>query len=117
LIYQIANKTQDVVITKKASFASSFWLKSKGLMFKKKLSEDEVLFFKKAPSIHTCFMHFPIDIVFLDKNKRIIKITKALKPWRMTHCFKSSFTLEFSAEKAKKIPLRLGDILEFSPSA
>lgn len=97
----------------KAAVAKTFLQRLKGLMFKKNIDKDEALIFYSAESIHMFFMQFPIDVVFLDKNMRVIKICTALKPWSMTACFSSKITIELPARKASDTNTTVGDILEF----
>ena len=72
--------------------AKSFKDKLLGFMFKK--SADYSILFEKCNSIHTCFMRFNLDIIFMDKNKNIIKEVKNLKPWRIAVCRKAYYVLE-----------------------
>lgn len=81
-------------------------------MFDKSLPEGSALIFYHAPSIHTFFMRFPIDLVFLDKSMKVIRVVEALKPWRMAFCGRAYITLELPARKSSQISLRIGDILE-----
>lgn len=115
MVYFIVDKDKGTVISSKAQIANNFGLRLKGLMFKKKIDEKEALVFHNAPSIHTCFMNFAIDIVFLDKSNKVIKICKAVKPWRMVTCFNSALTIELPAHRAKHRSLALGDYLEITP--
>lgn len=75
--------------------AGSMAHKMKGLMFLDKMEGFDGLLFTRAYSIHTFFMKFPIDVLFLNKNKKIIKIIRNLKPWRMTLMYFNAYqTLE-----------------------
>ncbi len=105
------NKT----IIGEARIAKSFFSRLLGLMFKKEISRDSALCFYRASSIHTFFMRFPIDIVFLDKDKKIIRISEALRPWRAVYCPRSYLTIELTANKAYEIGLKVGDRLDLVP--
>src|SRR5712692_10226671 len=54
----------------------------KGLLGRSGLAEDEGLLLRPASSIHTWFMRFPIDAVFLDRELTVVGIAEALRPWR-----------------------------------
>lgn len=41
------------------------------------------LFLRPCTSIHTCFMRFPIDVIFLDAHDRVLKVRKHVRPWRL----------------------------------
>jgi uncharacterized membrane protein (UPF0127 family) len=84
-----------------------------GLMFKKKLENAEGLLIEPCNSIHTCFMRFSLDIVFISSQNRVVRIIRGMKPWRMTRMY-------FTAKKTLELPagtlpldLKVGDSLEF----
>jgi uncharacterized protein len=53
-----------------------------GLMGRKHLPQGHGLFLRPCSSIHTFFMRFPIDVVFIDRDNRVVKLCPAVKPWR-----------------------------------
>ena len=109
---KVVNKTKGIVVADRVSVAKSFWSRLKGLMFRSGMGENEGLIFYDAPSIHTFFMRFPIDVVFMDRQQRVVKISRALKPWRITSCFGSSLTLEIPANRSSAVSMESGDELE-----
>jgi len=84
-------------------------------MFRKRLDTDKGLIFYHTNSIHTCFMRFPLDIVFLDKNSRVVKIKRRLKPWRVTICLKAFTAIEFPSGYSYAKGMELGDLLKIKP--
>lgn len=83
-----------------------------GLMFREKIVGAEGLLLNPCRSIHTFFMRYDLDIVFLSRDNKIIKIIRNLKPWRMTWIyFRANKTLELPAGKLPS-ELKEGDILE-----
>jgi uncharacterized membrane protein (UPF0127 family) len=67
----------------KLDTADTFWKRAIGLLGKRGLEAGEGLLIPGCGSIHTCFMRFPIDVIFLDGENRVVKIVRAVKPWRM----------------------------------
>lgn len=65
-------------------------------------------------SIHMFFMRFPIDVVFLDKEDRAVKIVNAIKPWRTAMGGGGKKALELPAGTAASTGTQPGDHLEFS---
>ncbi|GHT72557.1 hypothetical protein AGMMS49950_11070 [Endomicrobiia bacterium] len=61
--------------------AETFWQRFSGFMFKK--SSPHAILFCRCNSVHTFFMRFNLDIVYLDKENKIVKIIKSLKPFRI----------------------------------
>lgn len=83
-----------------------------GLMFKEKLENADGLLINPCNSIHTCFMRYSLDVVFINKDNRVVKIIRDLKPWRMTGLyFEAKKTLELPAGKLP-LDLKVGDLLE-----
>jgi len=69
---------QDVIV------ASSIFTRLLGLMFRNKLDNGKAMLISPCNSIHTFFMKFAIDVIFLDREFKIIKIIRSMHPWRMS---------------------------------
>ncbi|HXH30922.1 MAG TPA: DUF192 domain-containing protein [Bacteriovoracaceae bacterium] len=83
-----------------------------GLMFKRKLTGAAGLLISPCNSIHTFFMCYSLDVVFLDGSHTVVKIIRGLKPWRMTWIyFRARQTLELPAGNLSG-ELKVGDVLE-----
>lgn len=105
----VTYKGQTVVTN--VSLADNFWTRLCGYMFRDTPHLPGILF-EPAPGIHTFFMNFPIDVVFMDKSNKIIKIYRHLKPWRHTWFhFNSTRVLEVPAGQIPS-ELKEGDVLE-----
>lgn len=111
----LINKSTKEVISSRAVIAGSFFSRLMGLMFKKSMDAESALVFYRAVSIHTFFMRFPIDVLFLDKESRIVKIYEALKPWRLVICPRAFAAIELAPHKSREKSLKAGDILELKP--
>ncbi len=84
----------------------------KGLLGRKGLKPGTAMVIKPCNSIHTLFMRFPIGVLFVDKENRIIKVISALKPFRITPVyFKAHFTIELPAGILESTSTCQGDIL------
>ena len=82
--------------------ADTFLTRFAGLMFRQKLPAATGLFLAPCNSVHMCFMRFAIDVVYLDKNYKIIKVVNNLKPWiGLSMCSKAWAVLEMTAGEAE----------------
>jgi uncharacterized protein len=54
----------------------------RGLLGRRSLELDEGLLLRPAGSVHTAFMRFPIDVVFVDEEGRVLRVADRVKPWR-----------------------------------
>jgi hypothetical protein len=83
------------IILENVVIADSFFSRLRGLMGKSEIDENEGLLIRPCNSVHTFFMKFNLDIVFIDKNFVILEICSDLAPNRITKIYKDSkFVIE-----------------------
>jgi uncharacterized protein len=73
--------------------ADTLFTRMKGLLGKKELLRGEALWIKLCFSVHTFFMQFPIDVLFLDKRNEVIAIVSDLTPNRLTRFYPRSVSV------------------------
>ncbi len=83
-------------------------------MGRRTLGEDEGLLIEPCSSIHTMFMRFAIDVVFLDKERRVVKVA-TVPPFRAALGGGSHAVLELPAGIAERNGLKVGDVLSLTP--
>jgi uncharacterized protein len=83
----------------------------RGLLGRRALPSGEGLLLRPAPSIHTAFMRFPIDAVFLDVDLQVVKLVQRLKPWRVASARNAKAVLELPAGESARRQLGLADRL------
>ena len=71
-------------VASQVDVADSLYSRVKGLMFDRSMPPNSALWIKGCRSIHTSFMNFSIDAIFVDHNLVVKRIYRELKPWRMT---------------------------------
>jgi uncharacterized membrane protein (UPF0127 family) len=106
-----------MVVAERCDVADRMLPRMRGLLGRSGLSSGEGIFLSPAPSVHTFFMRFAIDVVFLDASKTIVKIAHSVRPWRMTGARHASAALELPAGTASALGLRPGLPLVFSDGA
>ena len=99
------NKTSGEVIAENVKKAESFKDRLFGLIPRKSMDKSEGLILEPCSSIHTCFMKFAIDAVFLDENMKVIAIVNSMKPWRF-----SAWHMSASSVLELKAGIALGKI-------
>jgi uncharacterized membrane protein (UPF0127 family) len=87
-------------------------LRMRGLLGRSGLPAGEGMLLTPAPSIHTAFMRFSIDALFLDRELRVIKIVEKLAPWRVASKARAHAVLELAAGESARRGVRVGDLLE-----
>jgi hypothetical protein len=104
-------KEDGTVVCARCVVADSAWLRTKGLLGRESLDEEEGILLQPGSSIHMFFMRFAIDAVFLDRELRVRRIVADVKPWRMRSKLGSKAVLELPAGRCARVGLREGDRL------
>lgn len=109
---KLIQKETNTVIAEKVAIAESFWQRLKGLLGRRGLDANETLWIQRCDSIHTFFMKFPIDVVFVDKKLKVCGVSTNVKPWRIaTKYWQADSVFEFASPNPKVKNLRKGDLL------
>lgn len=110
----IENVTQQKKVSDDVKVAKNFFQRLKGLLGTKELRDNQGLWIPKCQGIHMFGMAFAIDALFLDKENRIIGMTKDLPPNKVGPTFlKAKSVLELPAGKIEREKICLGDQLAF----
>lgn len=92
--------------------AESLIKRGTGLLGRKNLDPGEALWIKPCNNIHTFFMKFSIDVIFIDRNLEIKKIAKSVKPFRLVGPYWRAYSvIETIAGFAEEKKLQIGDQL------
>jgi uncharacterized membrane protein (UPF0127 family) len=83
----------------------------KGLLGRAELPPGEGLLIRPTSGVHTAFMRFPIDVVFVDRGLRVLSIRKNVRPWRAVAQRGAHAALELCAGEAARQGLAAGDEL------
>ncbi|MDD2458197.1 MAG: DUF192 domain-containing protein [Eubacteriales bacterium] len=107
---------QGCIIWDNVRLADTPWARLRGLLGRRILMPGEGLVLTPCNQVHGLFMNFPIDLVFLDRERRVIQICR-LDPWQISpYVRKAQSVLEVPAGSAEG-RVRPGDQLELAPSA
>jgi uncharacterized membrane protein (UPF0127 family)/CheY-like chemotaxis protein len=83
----------------------------RGLLGRSGLPAGEGLLLIRAPAIHTAFMRFSIDALFLDDELRVLEIVEAMRPWHVASSRRARSVLELAAGESARRGIRVGDRL------
>jgi hypothetical protein len=101
------------VICARCTVAKSMWARSKGLLGRSGLPPGEGLLIPKTGSIHTFFMRFPMDAVYLGRDLRVRAIVPAIPPYRVSWRLGARSVLELGAGEAERAGIRVGTHLSW----
>ena len=96
------------LVARRVVEARSFGRRLAGWIGRDVADPDEALYLPRCPSVHTLFMKMPIDVVFLDRAGRILRICEGLPPWRVASCVGASGVVELAAGRSRAAGLSAG---------
>ncbi len=112
---KVFNKTKNLPVSAAAARADTFSTRLFGLIPRRSLGEEEALWLEPCAMIHMCFMSFPIDAAFLDREGRVLRVVSSLKPWRVSPWVPGARgVLELPSGRCAG-RVGEGDLLEFRP--
>src|SRR5471032_2915766 len=95
----LVNATRKTTLTDRCHFANSVLKRMVGLLNRSGLEDGEGLLLDRCYGIHTFFMRFPIDVLFLDQSYTVLRAVAALRPFRTCIVKKAVYVLELPAGK------------------
>jgi uncharacterized membrane protein (UPF0127 family) len=116
--YEEKDSEENEGLGMKVEYADTFWKKFRGLMFRKKLDHAFVFLLSRETRtdacIHSFFVSFPFDAVFLDSKKRVVDFA-TIKPWRFYMPKKpAKYIVELPEGTIKKTKIKIGRKLPFA---
>ena len=99
------------IVCEQGVVAATSWSRSKGLLGRSGLGEQEGLWIQPTSSIHMWFMRFPIDVIWAAEDGRVIKLVVNIKPWRMSFCRGAKVALELPVGAIARSGVQVGDHL------
>jgi uncharacterized membrane protein (UPF0127 family) len=117
LVIRVRNETRQTVLATAADVADTSAKRRTGLLKHQRLEPGEGLWISPCESVHTFFMKFSIDLVYLDKRKKVRKVRHAVPPWRLSACLAAHSVLELPAGSVAPTGTVRGDQLAFDTLA
>jgi uncharacterized membrane protein (UPF0127 family)/CheY-like chemotaxis protein len=105
------------IVAESVAVADTFRGRLRGALTYKRLDEGEGVVLRPSWSIHTWFMRFPIDVVFVDADQVVIKISPQLRPFRTASCRGAREVIELRAGECERRGLTVGDRIAWAPRA
>ena len=111
------NQTRGTVLGKNIAVADTSATRRTGLLKHKELAAGHGLWIMPCESVHTFFMKFAIDLVYVDKKHRVCKVRNAVKPWKMSACLSAHSVIELPAGTVAQSGTQAGDQLKIEKKA
>jgi hypothetical protein len=107
----VRNHTRDTILGDAVEIADTSEKRRVGLLKHVRLEPGSGLWIVPCESVHTFFMKFPIDLVYLDKQRKVRKVRHAVPAWRLSACLTAHSILELPAGTVEKSGTMPGDEL------
>lgn len=115
-VQRVMNMTRQTDLAVQCELARSFWARGMGLMGRPRLDAGEGLLIAPEWSIHTFFMRFAIDVLFLDTQNRVLALRVAMPPFRpYAGAWGAAAVLELPAGVIAATGTQVGDTVGFDP--
>jgi uncharacterized membrane protein (UPF0127 family) len=88
----------------------------RGLLGRENLKATEGLLLTPCKAVHTVGMRFPIDVIFIDRDGRVVRIVPSLAPWRIAMSARANAVIELAAGQVSASDIRIGDMLYVAPA-
>ena len=108
---EVVNVTRGTVLATDLETADTGAKRNKGLLGRKSLNAGEGLWIVPCESVHSFFMKFTIDVLYLDRTKKVRGMRQKMKPWRVSACLPAHSVLELPAGMIEQTGTQKGDQL------
>jgi uncharacterized membrane protein (UPF0127 family) len=113
---RILNVTRNTEVATSAEVASNGAKRAKGLLGRKGLERGEGMWIVPCEAVHTFFMQFPLDLIYLDRRNRVRKVKSHVVPWRLSLCLSAHSILELPLGTIRDSQTQVGDLVEIFPA-
>lgn len=110
---RVKNQSRGTMLADRAGVADTSRLRKTGLLKHDRLDPGDGLWITPCEGVHTAGMKFPIDVLFLNRKRKVVKIRPAMPRWRMALCLWAHSVLELPSGTAAETGTAAGDQLEF----
>ena len=108
---RIRRKADGAVVCERCEIPETAFGRMRGLLGRDGLEPGSGMLIDSAPSVHMFFMRFPIDVVFLDRDWRVVGVRHELRPWRVAGARGAAAALELAAGAVAAARIEEGDVL------
>jgi uncharacterized membrane protein (UPF0127 family) len=113
----LRNQTRDALVTDRITVVTNFFQRAIGLLGRSGLAHGEGIWLQPCGAIHTLGMRFSLDVVFLDRDDRVVQIARNIAPNRLVlRCAKATSVIEFAGGFLDESTMTIHDRLERTAS-
>lgn len=114
---RVLNQTRGNVVCEQTEIAGNPFTRMRGLLGRAGMAQSSGMLFRGESSIHSAFMRFEFDAVFMDRELRVVKLAERIKPWRALGAKGASNILELGGGEISRLGIAVGDQLAVADEA
>src|ERR1700704_4713958 len=111
----IVNERTSAVVASAVELADTRAARNRGLLGRDRLEPGSALVISPCLAVHTAFMRFAIDVVFLDRDGRVLKVVRDLQPWRVALAPRAHAVIELAGGRLESREVSVGDRFYLAP--
>jgi len=113
---RLINESTGATVASHVELALDRPTRRRGLLGRQGLGPMSAMLFSPCWMVHTAFMRFPIDVLFLDGQGRVVHVARELAPWRAAMSVRAKIVIELPARAADRHGVSVGDRVTFGDS-
>ena len=114
--FRLENRSRGTLLGDRIARAHRPWSRAVGLLGRRSLPEGQGLVLVPCTSIHMLFMRFPVDVLYVSKQDRVMKVVRDLRPFRFSGCLRGAhYTVELPVGTIDASGTEVGDQLGLAP--
>ncbi len=108
----VHNLTRDITLVARGRVADNFWTRLRGLIGVRHLPEGDGLAIIPCSGVHCMFMSIPIDVLYVDREHRVVGLDEEMKPWAVGRPRRGAhYVIELPAGTIARTGTQVGDRL------
>ena len=111
----LLNERTGHLVASAVEIAATRSARRKGLLGRDSIEMTSALVLAPCCAVHTAFMRMPIDVAFVDREGRIVRLVREMGPWKAAMSLRAHAVIEFAAGSLRSHDLQLGDRLCVKP--
>jgi uncharacterized protein len=116
LNFTVQNTTRGTVVGDAVFSAETSAARRTGLLKHERLASGEGLWIVPCEAVHTFFMKFALDLIYIDRKRRVKAVVRNVRPWRFSMCLPAHSVLELPVGTIDRTETQIGDQLELTKS-
>ena len=109
---RITNRTRDTLLGTRVVWTTTFWRRLRGFIGRPEPRQGDGILLNPCSAIHTCWMTFSLDVLFLDERGKVLELVRSIHPWRFSRRVSGArYALEVPVGTIDASSTRVGDEL------